>query len=494
MPVPLRVLIVEDSDDDAKLILRELKKGGYDPASERVWTADAMDAALARGAWDIILSDYVMPQFSAPAALAVLTANGLDIPFVVVSGAIGEETAVSAMRAGAKDFVMKGDLTRLVPAVTRELADARIRAERRLAQDALKDSEERYRRLIEHSPDGVMVTEDQVIVFVNLAGASTLGAPAPGLLLGRRIADLVDAAPREASQKRIDQLLSGKRSAQQVEVRLRRLDGRSIFAELSAANVSYKGKQSTQIVFRDITLRKEAEGKIREYEHQLRSLASELTLTEERQRRRIAHVLHDSVGQVLALSKIKVSDAMSRNAPEDCVERLAEVKKFLEEAIRVTRSLTFDLSSPVLYELGLGPALEELAEASGKGSAVTVRFADDGRPKPVSQDLQILLYQGSRELLVNVMKHAGARNAFISFGRDSDTVHVSVEDDGVGFDVSRTSTRVRDRAGLGLFGIRERLKHFGGEVEIRSEPGRGTRVTMVVPIAAEVAPSNYSSS
>ena len=122
----LRVLIVEDSEDDARLLLRELRRGGYDPAFERVETADAMRAALDPAAgsgrrWDVILSDYSMPQFSGPAALALLQAEGMDVPFIIISGTIGEDTAVAALKAGAHDFLVKGNWARLVPAVEREM-------------------------------------------------------------------------------------------------------------------------------------------------------------------------------------------------------------------------------------------------------------------------------------------------------------------------------------------------------------------------------------
>ncbi len=137
MGTPLRVLIVEDSEDDALLVLRELRRGGYDPTHERVDTAAALAAALDRQAWDVVISDYSMPQFTGPAALALLKERGLDLPFMIVSGTIGEETAVAAMKAGAHDYLMKNSLQRLVPAVQRELREAEVRRERRRADRAL---------------------------------------------------------------------------------------------------------------------------------------------------------------------------------------------------------------------------------------------------------------------------------------------------------------------------------------------------------------------
>ena len=121
MAKPLRVLFVEDSADDAELLARELRRGGFDVASARVETADAMRAAFGRETWDIVIADFRLPQFSAPDALRVIQALGVDLPFIIASGAIGEDTAAASLKAGAHDFVLKSNLARLVPAVEREL-------------------------------------------------------------------------------------------------------------------------------------------------------------------------------------------------------------------------------------------------------------------------------------------------------------------------------------------------------------------------------------
>ena len=145
MKLHLRVLIVEDSEDDMLLMLRELKRGGYTLDYTRVDTPASMQAALERQEWDIAIADYTLPAFSAPEALKLLQSQGLDIPFIIVSGTIGEEIAVAAMKAGAHDYIIKGNLTRLLPAVERELREAEERCKRRSAELALKQSEERIR-------------------------------------------------------------------------------------------------------------------------------------------------------------------------------------------------------------------------------------------------------------------------------------------------------------------------------------------------------------
>jgi two-component system, cell cycle sensor histidine kinase and response regulator CckA len=153
MPIALRVLIVEDSEDDALLLLRELRRGGYAPEFSRVFTADALRAALGEQSWDLVLSDFSMPQFSALAALEVVRERGLDLPFIIVSGTIGEESAVTALKSGAHDFVVKGHMARLLPAIERELREAADRRARRQVEEALRESEDRFRRLAENALD-----------------------------------------------------------------------------------------------------------------------------------------------------------------------------------------------------------------------------------------------------------------------------------------------------------------------------------------------------
>src|SRR5258706_15163390 len=133
----LRVLIIEDSEEDTQLLLRELRHCGYEVEFERVESAGAMQSALSQKNWDLILSDYSLPTFSAPKALEVLKASSLDLPFIIVSGTIGEEIAVAALKAGANDFLVKGKFARLGPAIERELSEAETRRERKRAEEAL---------------------------------------------------------------------------------------------------------------------------------------------------------------------------------------------------------------------------------------------------------------------------------------------------------------------------------------------------------------------
>ena len=157
--MPLRVLLVEDCEDDVALILRLLRRGGYEPDWKQVQTAETLDAALAASRWDIVLSDYTMPQFDAMRALHRLREQSANLPFIVISGSIGEETAVAAMRAGASDYLMKSNLTRLVPAIERELRESAARLERSRTKKALMDLQEKFQVVFHEYLDVMLVLD-----------------------------------------------------------------------------------------------------------------------------------------------------------------------------------------------------------------------------------------------------------------------------------------------------------------------------------------------
>ena len=165
---------------------------------------------------------------------------------------------------------------------------------------------------------------------------------------------------------------------------------------------------------------------------------------------------------------------------------LTEIREFIEETIQDTRTLTFELSPPVLYELGLEAALGWLVNQTREKHGLQVDLIDDGQPKPLDNGCRVIAFLAVRELLFNVVKHARARSATISVSREDDTVRVDIEDDGIGFETSELDTNSSGSIGFGLFSVRERIQPLGGRLEIHSEPGGGTRVTVVLPLSCNL--------
>ena len=231
----------------------------------------------------------------------------------------------------------------------------------------------------------------------------------------------------------------------------------------------------------DITKRKQDEELIRSYQEQLSLLASRLSLVEEKERRRIAKDLHDNIGQILACAKLKLGE-LNKSFHVDCRPAVGQIYELVDQSIRYTRSLTAELSVPILYEMGLQPAVAWLGREFQKNHAVQFHLRDDGTNKPLNEDVQIVLFKAVRELLTNVGKHAHAKNITVSLARKDGSMQITVEDDGVGFDVEDTRKGTRIQTCFGLFSTREALKNCAGSLDIDSAPGRATRITLTAPL------------
>ncbi len=273
MKVPLRVLIVEDSEFDALLLVNLLRRGGYDPSHRRVETAEAMSTALAEQRWDVVISDYSMPSFSMQEALQLLQVSGLDLPFIIVSGGIGEDTAVAAMKAGAHDYLMKGNLARLVPAVERELRETSVRTARRQAESSLRESEERYRTLWETCTDAVLIIDtSHMIRFANPAVECIFGF-SPEEVAGQPLQLLQPETLQPRHQAAVQRFLGStlapcKRPP--METKGRHKDGHEISIEISFNDMNVQDQHLLVAFIRDITERKRAEQTIRQNQEQFR--------------------------------------------------------------------------------------------------------------------------------------------------------------------------------------------------------------------------------
>jgi signal transduction histidine kinase len=233
----------------------------------------------------------------------------------------------------------------------------------------------------------------------------------------------------------------------------------------------------------EVAERQRAQAELVGYQARLRELAAEVVLAEQRERRRLAGLLHDQIGQVLALLQIRVERLRQLDDPERRAAMCDTIDGLLDEAISRTRSITCELSPPVLYELGLGAAVEWLADQFGRQTGVAVSLQCEGAPVPVSEDVSVTLFQTVRELLANVAKHARAGRVTVALRWRAGEVEAAVEDDGVGFDPREVSQQpVSDS--FGLFSVRERLQHQGGSMTVEAQPSRGSRISVRIPIPA----------
>ncbi len=356
-------------------------------------------------------------------------------------------------------------------------------SERVRVEKALAESERRFRTIIQKAAIGMAV--------IDMKGQLMECNPALQEILGYSPEELRDMAfsqlshPDDVAQsmESFKGLLKGQQGTYQMEKRYIHRDGQEVWGRLSISLVR-NAEDEPQFVIamvEDISQRRIAEGKIVNYQERLRSLASELSLTEERERRRLASILHDHVGQTLTLTKFKLGELRDSEVGPQLTTPLNELQGLIEQSIQYTRSLTFELSPPILYDIGFEAAVEWLAEYMQQRHNLMIQVEKEDHPNPLDNVLRVLLFQVVRELLFNIVKHARASLVKISIQRVGDELRVIVADDGVGFDTAKIDPQSAGITGFGLFSIRERLDYFGGKLKIESEPGQGTTVTLTIP-------------
>jgi two-component system cell cycle sensor histidine kinase/response regulator CckA len=499
----LRVLIVEDSVADTELLVRELERGGYRVAHERVHTASALQEALTRSAWDVVVSDYDMPMFSGPAALAILRATGLDIPFIMISGTIGEEIAVSALKAGAHDFLVKGRLARLIPAIERERREVEVRREHARAQDALRLSEAQYRSLVDGAVFGIyQATASGQFVSVNPALVTMLGYDSPDDLVRVGWSSLhVDPDVAAAVIRRSHELapLAGE------EVMWRRKSGDQIRVRLSGRLIEEPHTRRTlsEVIVEDITEQHRLHAQLRQAQKMeaIGLLAGG-----------VAHDFNNMLTAILGYSEL-LTEQIGPDKPIG--QDLREIKMAAERAAALTKQLlafsrkqVFSLVAVDVTHVvrNVKPMLQRLL---GERIRITTALADD--LVSVMADIAQL-----EHLLINLSVNArdampeGGALTFTTtnvtldgtFSRDrpgaisGPCAMVSVADTGIGmtadvqariFEPFFTTKDTGRGTGLGLAAVYGTVKQLGGYIDVESHLGRGTTFSVYLPKAAHRA-------
>jgi PAS domain S-box-containing protein len=536
MGEPLSILVVEDSKDDAALLLREIRRGGYDPDFERVDSAAAMAKALERRSWDLVISDYVMPGFGGHEALALFKQKGLDVPFIVVSGHIGEDIAVAAMQAGADDYLMKDRLARLVPAIKRGRQQADVRRAHRRANQALSDSEERFRQLAENIGAVFFMFERPnggpgPISYVSPAYERVWGFPCESLYWdARQWVNAIhpddrqrvnDALPQMAQgnfsdafrivtpdqktrwvqlrafpvhnaegkiyrlaalaediterRRAEDELAANARQLQQTVEHLKVIEEelRESNAELSSARAGLEKR----VLERTADLRT-ANSELQSQINERKRLENELLEIAENERRRIGFDLHDDIGQKLmgvSMMLKALETNLGTKQPREA-ETTRKIQDLVGQVINHTHDLAHCVSALDSEGEDLGVLLKKLIATVRNTFPIDCRFRAPGELPTLNPEATLQLYKIAQESVSNAIKHGKAKIISISLAQQNGELIFRIKNDGLPFPVDRQTT---NRMGLRIMNYRARM--IGGTLDIRPNGKAGTIVTCSLP-------------
>jgi PAS domain S-box-containing protein len=491
MQQTLHALIAEDSEQDAALLVRELRNGGFSLSYERVETESAMAAALARQHWDIVLTDYSMPQFNAERALALIAKSGIDIPCIVVSGAVGEETAAKVMRAGAHDLVLKRNLKRLLPAITREIDAARIRRERKTADAELDRERQLLKQLMQGIPDAICFKDlERRYIRLNDSERAVLNVATDADAIGKRVDELTTpelARKRRAEEERV--LATGEALLDCVE----RIDGpRGSIRWLSAAKAPIRDSHDEIVgiveIARDITESKRQQ-----------QLKDEFIATVSHELRTPLTSILGSVGCLVGGTAGALPDPASRllrMALNNCHRLVAIVNDILDMEKIESGKMRYEREAVDVHALAM--QVIEANQAFADGYGVVVRLDSGAAEGSVDADRQRLA-QALTNLLSNAIKFS-PRDAevTISIENRNQIVSVSVRDHGPGIpddykerifgkfvQVDASDRRQRGGTGLGLTITKQIVDQLDGQITFEPAAGGGTIFTIAFKAWAE---------
>jgi len=544
MATPIRVLVIEDSEDDALLILRELKKGGYDPKWYVVETPGELSKALDEGQWDIILSDFQMPAFDGREALRIVQEKGVDIPFIVISGVLVEENAVEILKSGANDYVKKGNWARLIPAVGRELREAKSRKGRKRAQKERAKAQERYRILFESAVEGIFQSSPSGrIINANPAMARLFGYETPEELL-EAITDITYQLYVRSNTR--EDLLNAVQTSGMIsgfEAEFFRKDGSRIWISINCRGVFGKNGDLKLIegFAVDITERKHAENELAEMNRRLERLVTERTIDLERKALElelanlrlkeldqlktaflssVSHELRTPLTSVLGFAKLIHRDFCKTFLPNsDMEEKMGKMGDrictnldiIIYEGERLTR-LVNDFLDLTRIEAGrmswndqpVNPS-EVLRRAAKAVSGLYAMNPDLELMIEVPDNLPEMTIDPDRmtQVVINLLNNSAkfTQKGHVTLRAEQDatgnTIQFQVEDTGVGIpakDFDNVFTKFHQvkgqtaqvpgvrGSGLGLSISKQIVEHYGGKIHVESEMGQGSTFFVVLPL------------
>ena len=482
----IRVLLVEDSEEDAQVILATLASGGFSVVSRRVETAAQLRVALQTEEWSVVLSDFNLPGFSAIEALDLLKSLKKQVPMIVVTGAIGEESAAAVIKAGATDLVTKQGMQRLIPVVERNLRELDSRRQYEAALAALNESEARFRAIAANLPGVVfqaLLHEDGTadLAYVSEGSHLVLGIKADVLMSHPQlILDMILPEDRKsflATRIQAATQLAPRNWEGRIRVGINGQEIKWVNLRASVRKLS-SGVVISDGIISNITESKLAQHAIEGQQQQLRQLASHIERVKEEERAHVAREIHDDLGGTLTAAKIDLAWIRSRLEANQAAlaDKANSMEGLLNSAIESTGRISRKLR-PLVLDYGVGAAIEWQVKEFRKRMGITCDFVCSRDEISLDAELSTALFRIFQETLTNISKHAGASHVDISLEDDGHEVRLTVTDDGLGID----PIDMHKNGSYGIRGMRERAGFLGGTIDISGASGAGTQVRVCLP-------------
>jgi two-component system sensor histidine kinase UhpB len=479
----LRVLLLEDSPADAELALAALAAAGLDCVADTAHERADFERLYAADRYDVVLADYSLPDYTGLDALARVRAADALQPFILVSGALGEERAVEALRAGASDFVLKGNLNRLGPAVARAMQEYRERRDHLATQQALELSERRYRAVVEDQSELIIRTlPNLTVTFVNGAYCRYFGRTLEQVL-GKSLLEHMRPEERANAQRFLAEIAPAA-PIYEHDALVRDAAGAERWMHWAARGLfdAAGSLREIQSVGRDVTELKRAMDELGAARERLQRLSRRLLEVQEAERRHLARELHDDIGQGLTALKLNL-EALARGRDQTALQaRVSEALETARHTIERVRQLSVNLRPLQLDDLGLAAALRSHLDRQAKLGGLAPHFEIQEVPLKLPTDIETACFRVAQEAINNIVRHSRAANVWLRLFLAGERLALSVRDDGAGFDVTSAQRRAAAGESLGVVSMEERVALAGGTLQIHSAPGQGTVVVASFPV------------
>ncbi|SJZ68699.1 hybrid sensor histidine kinase/response regulator [Sediminibacterium ginsengisoli] len=474
----LLVLLVEDDPFDAELVKRSLSQGGMDAELVVISNEEDYVRELQSRLFDVILSDHSLPRFSSVKALSLLNRIRPDIPFILVTGAMSDEFAVSILKEGATDYLLKSNLSRLPVAINAAIQQKEAIRKKNDAEKELRLSEQKYKVLFENNPMPMWMLSRKTlnVIDVNEAAINHYGYPREVFMQ----LNAVDLRPAEDVEQYLahvkKEMAAGTRSSG--VWRHMKANGDVIFVDIFASDFIYADEPVRLVLANDVTDKMHGRKMLEESYAEIRRLADHLQNVREEERVSMAREIHDVLGQMLTALRFDISMVRTNVKEDQHREKLSDAVTMIDDIIKTVRKIATQLRPLLLDDMGLGAAIEWQNTEFSQRTGIECRFYEECSDAltDLNRDVAIGLFRIFQEVLTNISRHAKATYVHTVLSCNEHYIMLNIRDNGRGFDPQE----VKKKKTLGILGMKERVLSMNGHMQLDSMPGEGTTVAIKV--------------